>query len=90
MRTGSEPVMTPSLQVLSEGQKETLFLRILEFLERIGVQVDHEEGLELLPTPSEDPLALRLREIHSYCEFFEREFPRFMAEWEEAWRKERS
>jgi trimethylamine--corrinoid protein Co-methyltransferase len=31
-----------------EDQKEILFLRVLDLLERIGVQVDNDEGLELL------------------------------------------
>jgi len=48
MRTGSTALMTPRLQVFAGDQKETLFLRILEVLERIGVQVDNDEGLELL------------------------------------------
>ena len=39
---------TPRLQVLSEDQKETLFLRALELLEHTGVCVDNDEGLELL------------------------------------------
>jgi trimethylamine--corrinoid protein Co-methyltransferase len=40
--------MTPRFTVLSEEKKKDLFLRILEVLERIGVRVDNEEGLELL------------------------------------------
>ncbi len=48
MRAGSTMRMTPRIAVLSEDQKEVLFLRILEVLERIGVQVDNDEGLELL------------------------------------------
>jgi trimethylamine--corrinoid protein Co-methyltransferase len=40
--------MTPRIAILSKDQKETLFLRILEVLERIGVRVDNDEGLELL------------------------------------------
>jgi trimethylamine--corrinoid protein Co-methyltransferase len=34
--------------VLSEDQKETIFLRVLEVLEHTGVRVDNDEGLELL------------------------------------------
>jgi len=48
MKASSTALMAPRLQVLTEDQKETLILRVLEVLERIGVQVDNEEGLELL------------------------------------------
>ena len=48
MRANSTTLMTPRLQVLSEDQKETLFLSVLEVLERTGVRVDNDEGLELL------------------------------------------
>jgi trimethylamine--corrinoid protein Co-methyltransferase len=41
-------LMTPYLTVLSEDQKEKLFLSVLDVLERTGVRVDHEEALELL------------------------------------------
>jgi trimethylamine--corrinoid protein Co-methyltransferase len=36
------------LRVLAENQKEALYFRVLEVLERIGVKVDNDEGLELL------------------------------------------
>ncbi len=48
MKAGSATLITPRLQVLSEDQKETLFLSVLEVLERTGVRVDNDEGLELL------------------------------------------
>jgi trimethylamine--corrinoid protein Co-methyltransferase len=48
MKAGSTTLITPRLQVLSEDQKETLFLSVLEVLERTGVRVDNDEGLELL------------------------------------------
>ena len=48
MKPGSTTLLTPRLQVLSEDQKETLFLSALEVLKRTGVRVDHDEGLELL------------------------------------------
>jgi len=40
--------MKPHIQILSEDQKETLFLKTLDVLERTGVRVDNDEGLELL------------------------------------------
>jgi trimethylamine:corrinoid methyltransferase-like protein len=40
--------MKPEFHVLTEDQKESLSLSILEVLERLGVRVDNEEGLELL------------------------------------------
>lgn len=48
MKAGSTVQITPRMMVLSEDQKETLFLRVLELLERTGVQVDNDEGLALL------------------------------------------
>ena len=48
MRSRSTLLTTPYLQVLAEDQKETLFLSLLELLERTGVRVDSPEGLELL------------------------------------------
>jgi trimethylamine--corrinoid protein Co-methyltransferase len=48
MKANSTTLITPRLQVLSEDQKETLFLSALEVLERTGVRVDNDEGLELL------------------------------------------
>ena len=48
MKPNAATLITPRLQVLSEDQKETLFLSALEVLERTGVRVDHDEGLELL------------------------------------------
>jgi len=48
MKTGSTKLITPRLQVLTEDQKETLFLSVLEVLEHTGVRVDNDEGLELL------------------------------------------
>ena len=48
MKSISTTLITPRLQVLTEDQKETLFLSALEILERTGVRVDHAEGLELL------------------------------------------
>ncbi len=48
MKAGSTTLITPRLQVLSEDQKETLFLSVLEVLEGTGVRVDNDEGLELL------------------------------------------
>jgi trimethylamine--corrinoid protein Co-methyltransferase len=48
VRSGSTALVTPSMKVLTDDQKETLFLRVLDVLERIGVQVDNDEGLELL------------------------------------------
>ncbi len=48
MKSISTTLITPRLQVLTEDQKETLFLSALEILERTGVRVDNAEGLELL------------------------------------------
>jgi len=48
MKANSTTVITPRLQVLTGDQKQTLFLSVLEVLERTGVQVDNDEGLELL------------------------------------------
>ena len=48
MKAGSTSLMTPRLQIFTKDQKETLFLSILEVLERTGVRVDNDEGLELL------------------------------------------
>ncbi|MBL7064837.1 MAG: trimethylamine methyltransferase family protein [Anaerolineae bacterium] len=48
MKASSTTLITPRLQVLSEDQKETLFLSALEVLECTGVRVDNDEGLELL------------------------------------------
>ena len=48
MKPESTTLITPRLQVLSEDQKETIFLSVLEILEQTGVRVDHDEGLELL------------------------------------------
>ncbi|MCP4424462.1 MAG: trimethylamine methyltransferase [Chloroflexi bacterium] len=48
MRSGTSSLITPRLQILSEDQKETLFLSALEVLQSTGVRVDHDEGLELL------------------------------------------
>ena len=45
---GSTTLITPRLQVLTEDQKETIFLSVLEVLEHTGVRVDNDEGLELL------------------------------------------
>jgi trimethylamine--corrinoid protein Co-methyltransferase len=48
MRAGSTRLLTPRLQVLADDQKEALFLSVLDTLERVGVRVDNDEGLELL------------------------------------------
>jgi trimethylamine:corrinoid methyltransferase-like protein len=48
MKAGPTKLITPRLQVLSEDQKETLFLSGLEVLEHTGVRVDNDEGLELI------------------------------------------
>jgi trimethylamine--corrinoid protein Co-methyltransferase len=48
MKSISTNLFTPRLKVLTEDQKEILFLSALEILERTGVRVDHAEGLELL------------------------------------------
>ena len=48
MKTGATNLITPRLQVLSPDQKETLFLSVLDVLERVGVRVDNDEGVELL------------------------------------------
>lgn len=48
MKAGSTTLFTPRLQVLTEDQKETLFLSVLDILQSIGVRVDNDEGLELL------------------------------------------
>lgn len=48
MKSISTTLITPRLQVLTEDQKESLFLGALEILERTGVRVDHAEGLDLL------------------------------------------
>jgi trimethylamine--corrinoid protein Co-methyltransferase len=48
MKASSMSCMTPRLQVLTENQKETMLLGVLDVLERIGVRVDNNEGLELL------------------------------------------
>ena len=46
-----------------------------------------EEGLSLI-SPADDRSTLRLREIGSYCAFFEREFPRLLERWEEEWKRQ--
>ncbi len=48
MRANHNLSITPRLRVLSDDQKETIFQSVLEVLERTGVRVDNEEGLELL------------------------------------------
>jgi len=48
MKANSTLLMTPRLQVLTDDQKETLFLSVLEVLERSGMRVNQAEGLELL------------------------------------------
>lgn len=48
MKAGSTTLITPRLQILTEDQKETLFLSVLDVLEGTGVRVDNDEGLELL------------------------------------------
>jgi trimethylamine--corrinoid protein Co-methyltransferase len=48
MKAHSTVRVTPRLQVLADDQKETLFLSVLEVLERTGVRVDNDEALELL------------------------------------------
>ncbi len=48
MKAGSTTRVTPRLTVLSEDQKETLLLRVMELLECTGVRVDNDEGLALL------------------------------------------
>ena len=48
MRAGAEMLIRPRLQVLTDAQKETLFLSAMEVLQSTGVRVDHDEGLELL------------------------------------------
>lgn len=48
MKAGSTTLFTPRLQVLTEDQKETLFLSVLDTLQSTGVRVDNDEGLELL------------------------------------------
>ncbi len=48
MRPGAATLITPRLQILSDDQKETLFLSALEILQSTGVRVDNDEGLELL------------------------------------------
>lgn len=48
MKTGATSLSTPRLQVLTQDQKETLFLSVLDLLERVGVRVDNDEGLDLL------------------------------------------
>jgi trimethylamine--corrinoid protein Co-methyltransferase len=40
--------ISPQLHILTEDQKKTLFSSVLEVLERVGVRVDNDEGLELL------------------------------------------
>ena len=47
-----------------------------------------EEGIRRFA--GEDPeRALRLREVGSYCDFIEREFPELLRRWEELWDEER-
>ena len=48
IKAGSTTLITPRLQIFSEDQKETLFLSVLDVLERSGVRVNNDEGLELL------------------------------------------
>jgi trimethylamine--corrinoid protein Co-methyltransferase len=48
MRASHTRSITPRLYVLSDDQKETIFLSALEILEHTGVRVDNEEGVELL------------------------------------------
>jgi trimethylamine--corrinoid protein Co-methyltransferase len=48
IKADSTTLITPRLQVLTEDQKETLFLSALGVLEGTGVRVDNDEGLELL------------------------------------------
>ncbi len=48
MKSISTSLVTPRLQVLTEDQKEILFLSALQIMEDTGVSVDHDEGFELL------------------------------------------
>ncbi len=48
IRAGAEMLIRPRLQILSDAQKETLFMSALEILQSTGVRVDNDEGLEIL------------------------------------------
>ncbi len=48
LKAGSTTLVTPHVQILTDDQKETLFLGALGVLEGTGVRVDNDEGLELL------------------------------------------
>ncbi len=48
MKASSTALITPRLQILTKDQKQTLFSSILAVLEQTGVQVDNDEGLDLL------------------------------------------
>ena len=48
MRDDSINLNTPGLRILSEDQKETIFRSVLDVLEHTGVNVENNEGYELL------------------------------------------
>jgi trimethylamine--corrinoid protein Co-methyltransferase len=48
MKASHTRSITPRICVLSEDQKETIFLSALQVLEHTGVRIDNKEGLELL------------------------------------------
>ena len=64
MRASSTTLITPRLQILAEDQKETLFLSVLEVLERTGVQVDNCYG-----TDESFPATVALGNGRSCCLF---------------------
>lgn len=48
IKPNSTTLITPRIQILTEDQKETLFLSALNVLEKTGIRMDNDEGLELL------------------------------------------
>mgnify|MGYP001812459626 CR=1 FL=1 len=66
MKPGATALITPRLQVLSEDQRETLFLGVLDILEGTGIRVDHDEGLELLSGAGARAGAERQARLPSY------------------------
>jgi DNA-binding Lrp family transcriptional regulator len=46
-----------------------------------------EEGIRRF-SPDDRERALRLRELGSYCDFIQREFPEFVGRWEKQWGEE--
>ncbi len=54
-----------------------------------GTMRDLAERGQAFLSSNDRESALRLKEIHSYCSFIEREMPALVERWEERWKKER-